>query len=99
MNDIEYTKAQRVNILQKSIDLLVGLQSRKTDFLDGLNNVNDVLNKYPPYKNSGKQQKTDRLVVLAKDKIGFGLIDDLPAKEAIRISFSYLQRALNILIN
>jgi hypothetical protein len=99
MNNIEYTKAQRVNILEKSISSLTGIQGKKTDFRDGLNTVDEILNKYPSYCDSGKQQKADRIVILTRSKIGFGLIGDIPPKEAIRISLDYLQRALKMLIN
>ena len=95
----EQSKAQRVNILQKSIDSLTGIQGRRVDLMDGLDMVNEILNDYPPYKNSGKEQKADRMVILGRSKIGFGLIGDLPAKEAIRSALSYLCNALGFLVD
>lgn len=93
------TKKQRITILQKSIESLSGIQGSKADFRSGLILANEVLNSYPPYMDSGKEQKADRLVVLARSKIGFGLIGDIPAKEALRLSLSYLRGSLGFLVD
>jgi len=93
----EQQTALRVNILQSCIDELtiVGL-SKKVTVRDALENVREHLNDYPHF-DPIDFQKPDRLAVMAANKTNFGLIGDIPPKEATKQVFEYLCNALGML--
>jgi len=74
---------------------IVGL-SKKVTIREALEKVREHLNDYPHF-DQFNYQKPDRLTVMATSKINFGLIGDIPPKEAIKQALEYLCNALGML--
>jgi len=91
----EKAHAQRVNILKNCIDeLSVVLSVKTSNQRTALELLRRNLNDYPDFELSGKLQKADRFTVLAISKINYGLLGDLPAKNALRETYNYLCESL-----
>lgn len=95
----EKQTALRVNILQSCIDELTSLSfSKKVNARSTLEDVRERLNGYPHF-DPFYFPKPDRLVILAISKINFGLIGDIPPKEASKQAFEYLCNSLGMLVD
>jgi len=96
----EKAHAQRVNVLENCIDELTVILSVKTaNQRTALETIRRKLNDYPDFELSGKLQRADRFTVLAISKINYGLLCDLPTKNALGNAYNYLCESLCVLVD